>query len=71
MQVQQRTEVKLFCPFPLASTLGRTCCGHEVTACGMQVPAIGREMLYAAGWLGLFPIIKGNLDKQASTMYLC
>ncbi|KAG2444440.1 hypothetical protein HXX76_001193 [Chlamydomonas incerta] len=28
------------------------------------IPAIGREMLYAAGYLGLFPIIKQNLDEK-------
>ncbi|GLC46139.1 hypothetical protein PLESTB_001194300 [Pleodorina starrii] len=27
------------------------------------IPAIGREMLYAAGYLGLFPIIKKSLDE--------
>ncbi|KXZ48758.1 hypothetical protein GPECTOR_25g342 [Gonium pectorale] len=28
------------------------------------IPAIGREMLYAAGYLGLFPIIKKRLDEE-------
>ena len=31
-----------------------------------QVPAIGRETLYAAGYLGLFPVLKAHLDENYS-----
>ena len=30
----------------------------------LQVPCIGREMLYAAGYLGLFPIIRAELEAR-------
>ena len=32
----------------------------------MQLPAIGRETLYAAGYLGLFPVLKDYLDQNYS-----
>lgn len=31
-----------------------------------QVPAIGREALYAAGYLGLYPVLKKKLDEDVS-----
>ncbi|EFJ42250.1 hypothetical protein VOLCADRAFT_97694 [Volvox carteri f. nagariensis] len=36
----------------------------ELIIIQQQIPAIGREMLYAAGYLGLFPIIKKSLDER-------
>ncbi len=36
-----------------------------------QVPAIGREMLYAAGYLGLFPIMRKSLETRYPVRGAC
>ena len=57
--------------WPFAVFLLAICCfplflkAPAMNACH-QVPAIGRETLYAAGYLGLFPVLKAHLDENYS-----
>ena len=44
--------------------------GAACTSC-LQMPAMGREMLYAAGYLGLFAAASGRITPSFALVCLC